>query len=315
LAAPGSVGPTGYRHEAFFYAGIDGFVEGIVPFIRDGVAAGEPVLVVVSSEKIRRLREALGDDAEQVLFAEMEYVGANPARIIPAWREFIAEHGGPGRSVRGVGEPIHPDRSADELAECHRHEALLNLAFADTPGFWLLCPYDTTGLPEEVLHEATRTHPYVADGDEHRESDLYLGEDAIAAPFGDPLPRPPGAFNAFAFDAETLSVIRRFVADHAAEAGLPEDRIADLVVAMSEIATNSVRYGGGTGVLRTWTEGDTFICEVRDRGGVVDPLAGRVQPSPTQIDGRGLWLANQLCDLVQVRAFATGGAVRVHVRR
>jgi MEDS: MEthanogen/methylotroph, DcmR Sensory domain len=44
--------------------------------------------------------------------------------------------------LRGIGEPLFATRSADELVECQRHEALLNLAFQDAPGFWLLCPYD-----------------------------------------------------------------------------------------------------------------------------------------------------------------------------
>jgi anti-sigma regulatory factor (Ser/Thr protein kinase) len=307
-------GHTDYRHEALFYAGLDGFLDGVVPFIRDGVAAGEPVLVVVSDEKIARLREALADDASEVMFAPMREVGANPARIIPAWREFISEHGAGGAAVRGVGEPIHPERGAAELVECHRHEALLNLAFADTPGFWLLCPYDTDDLPAEVLREAARNHPFVCEGAEHGDSPLFPGHDAIAEPFAEPLPRPAGPFDALAFDLTTLGEVRNYVAEHAERVGLAADRAEGVVLAVSELATNSVRHGGGAGVLRVWSERGTFICEVRDRGAITDPLAGRIAPEATQVDGRGLWLANQLCDLVQVRAFADGGAVRVHVR-
>ena len=304
-----------YRHEALLYAGLDGFIDAVAPFLREGIAAGDAVLVVVSAEKIARLRDALGADAGAVHFAGMADVGANPAHIIPTWRAFVDEHAGTGRAMRGVGEPIDGSRDAVTLTECHRHEALLNVAFADTPGFWLVCPYDTTGLPEDVIHEAARTHPVVVDGGVRRVSHGYAGDGAIAAPFDDPLPPPASAFHALAFDATTIDEVRRFVAEQATAAGLSPARTEDAVLALSEIATNSVRHGGGAGVLRSWAEGDAFVCEVRDRGAITDPLAGRVEPRPSQIDGRGLWLANRVCDLVQVRAFADGGCVRAHLRR
>ena len=78
----------------------------------------------------------------------MAHVGHNPARIIPAWHEFVAQHAAPGVRLRGIGEPIFPERSADELVECQRHESLLNLAFADADAFWLVCPYDTQLAPD-----------------------------------------------------------------------------------------------------------------------------------------------------------------------
>ena len=299
-----------------FYAGLEGFLDAIVPFVRDGVAAGEPVLVVVSREKLGRLRAALGPDAANVRFADMDEVGGNPARIIPFWRAFLDEHAEEGRPLRGVGEPVDATRRPAELAECHRHEALLNVAFADAAGFRLLCPYDVTSLAEEVLHEAERTHPAVrGPRTGERASEHYPGAGTFAQPLEDPLPRPPATFHAVAFDLGSLRDVRRFVAEQAAEAGLDAERTDDLLLAVSEITTNSVRHGGGAGVLRTWIEADRLVCEIRDRGVIGDPLAGRVEPAPDRLEGRGLWLANQLCDLVQVRACADGGAVRLHVRR
>ena len=86
------------------------------------------------------------------------------------------------------------------------------------------------------------------------------------------------------------------------------------MLAVNEVATNSVRHGGGRGMLRIWQEPDALICEVRDGGRIDDPLAGRRRPGGAQIGGYGLWLANQVCDLVQVRSYADGSAVRVHMR-
>jgi anti-sigma regulatory factor (Ser/Thr protein kinase) len=312
LTAPRTA-PAAFRHEAVLYAGLDEFTERMATFIRDGVAAGEPTLVVVSAVKIARLRAELGPDAEHVLFADMADVGANPGRIIPAWRDFVAEHGAAGRALRGIGEPIFPERSASELVECHRHEALLNLAFADAPSFWLVCPYDTEALPAAVVETARRTHPAVVAGGVAQDSAQFDGLDAIAAPFDDPLPEPPPSARAMEIGLDALAALRRFVAAHAGGV-LRRERTDDLLLAVNELATNTVRHGGGRGVLLVWREPGALVCEVRDTGRIEQPLAGRVRPRLGQVGGYGLWLANQLCDLVQVRAFADGGAVRLHMR-
>ena len=172
-----------FVHEAFLYRDSDEFLRGMLDFICEGIEAGEPVFVVLCAEKIERVREALGKDADRVLFADMAEVGANPARIIAAWRKFVDEHGVDGRPIRGIGEPIWAGRSDPELAECHRHESLLNLAFSNTPAFRLLCPYDVSALDPSVVEEAARTHPFVSDVHSCRESASYRGIQAISAPF------------------------------------------------------------------------------------------------------------------------------------
>jgi anti-sigma regulatory factor (Ser/Thr protein kinase) len=303
-----------FRHEAFFYAGTDGFVDGAAGFIRDGLAGGEPTLVVVSAEKIALLRSKLGSDAKDVSFADMADVGANPARIIPAWREFVGGRPESTVTIRGIGEPIHPGRGPAELAECHRHEALLNVAFAATPAFRLMCPYDTLALDPEVVAEARRTHPHVVDDGVPAPSAAFPGLDAVRAPFAEPLPEPPPHAAEMEVHGDALSAVRRLVSYHAAHVALEGQRADDFLVAVNEIATNSVRHGGGRGVLRLWHDAGALICEVRDAGLIDAPLAGRVRPRPGQLGGYGLWLANQLCDLVQIRATPAGNAVRLHMR-
>jgi anti-sigma regulatory factor (Ser/Thr protein kinase) len=108
--------------------------------------------------------------------------------------------------------------------------------------------------------------------------------------------------------------VRRFVETEAAHAGLGTRRTENLVVAVNEVVSNSVRHGGGGGTLQLWAESGDVVCEVRDRGRIADPLAGWRRPPTTTEGGRGLWLVNQLCDLVQVRV-GGGTVVRMHVRR
>src|SRR5262249_26987297 len=152
-----------FRHEAFLYAGGDEFVEGIIGFVGRGIARGDALLVLVDAPKIDRLRRAFDSDASSVSFADMSDVGHNPALIMQAWRDFIAEHADTGRAIRGVGEPVSPMRSEAALVECHIHESLLNVAFETEPDFWLLCPYDTTELAHSDVAHAVANHPYLRD--------------------------------------------------------------------------------------------------------------------------------------------------------
>jgi anti-sigma regulatory factor (Ser/Thr protein kinase) len=308
-----SLPPEPFRHEALLYAGDEQFVEGCTIFVRDGIENGDPTLVVAVAEKLDRLREALGPDAERVQFADMAAVGRNPAWIIPAWQDFVEENAADGLRLRGIGEPIFPARDPHELVECERHEALLNLAFADADRFWLLCPYDTEALPPEVIEEARRNHPFVANGSVRESSLDYRGAEAIAAPFDLQLPEPPPQAAKMAFGHGQLAALRQFVGECAASAGMSLNRALDLVVAANEIATNSLEHGGGSGVLRIWAERRKMACEIRDSGTLEDPLGDRRPPSVDNPAGRGLWLANQLCDLVQVRTRPGEMVVRLHL--
>ncbi len=306
---------TAFAHEALLYAGDDGFIAGAMPFVLEGLAADEPMLLVLSAEKIGRVRNELNGDGEQILFADMGEVGANPARIIPAWRRFLDERAAGGRAVRGIGEPIWAGRRPDELVECQRHESLLNLAFASQPAFRLLCPYDTDALDDAVIEEAIRSHPYVVDGGTRRSSRSFRGLSAIAKPFADPLPPAPASAQELSFDSESLGAVRRLVAARATDAGLAAERRNDLMLAVNEVATNSIRHGGGSGTLRVWLGTRWLVCEIEDLGHIENPLAGREEPASDEQSGRGLWIANQVCELVQVRTFASGSVVRLHMRR
>jgi anti-sigma regulatory factor (Ser/Thr protein kinase) len=302
-----------FRHEALFHAGDDEFVAGVLPFIRGAFAAREPILVAVSAAKVARLRAALGVDAQAVQFADMATLGRNPARIIPAWEAFVEENHAPGRRLWGIGEPIWPERSAAELSECYRHECLLNVAFANADGFTLLCPYDTAALDPAVVERARHSHPILTEHGRSADSAVY-SETAVAAPFSEVLPEPTEPPRQLHFAEHELGQVRMFLRAFAQDTGLSRERTNDLVLAIHEIAANSVRHGGGRGALLLWQDGGEAVCEVSDSGRIDAPLVGRLRPARSgQIGGYGVWLANQLCELVQVRSFDSGGVVRVRM--
>jgi anti-sigma regulatory factor (Ser/Thr protein kinase) len=301
----------GYRHEALFYRGDEEFLAGTLPLVREAVDAEAAVLVAIPRGRAAVLREALDGHRAGVAFADMEELGRNPGRIIGAWREFVRAHAGDEGAPLGVGEPVWPERSGAELVECDRHETLLNLAFSHTTPWTLLCPYDAARLPHDVLEAARRNHPHVHDhGASHRSQTF-----SRAIPGPDPLPPPAAGPSVFGYAArEDLSGVRELLADRAEREGFGPARVADLVLAVDELATNTLRYARGAGELRIWREDVTLLVEIADDGHIADPLAGRDCPSPAELGGRGLYLVNQLCDLVQLRSSPEGSVVRLHMQ-
>lgn len=145
-------------------------------------------------------------------------------------------------------------------------------------------------------------------------SDNY-GASLPGHPSSEPLPEPPIEPASLPFNATSLPAVRRTVAREAARAGLTVDQVSDMVLAVSEVATNSVQHGGGGGLLRHWVDADALVCEVRDSGSIADPLVGRETPGDDPGRARGVWLAYQLCDLVQVSSHPGGQVVRLSMRR
>jgi len=298
----------GFQHQALIYDGSEDYLAGTLPFLWAGIEAGQPLLVAVGPEQTALLERELGRDAERVRFLDMREVGRNPAAIIPVWQQFVGES--EGRPVRGIGEPVWASRSEAALEECQRHESLLNFAFDRGPAWELLCPYDAGSLGEEVLGKVAHSHRLVCRDGEREESRSFAPEQDC---FAGALPPPAAKPEVFGFALTELTEVRRRVATAAERAGMGPAQIADFVTATSELAANSVMHGGGSGTLRLWREEERLLAEVEDRGLIEEPLVGRLQPDVSQEGGRGLWLANRLCDLVQIRSGAQGTTVRLHV--
>ncbi|MFH8597138.1 anti-sigma factor RsbA family regulatory protein [Streptomyces rimosus] len=304
MSAPG--GP--FVHPALFYRGDQEYVAGTVPFILGGLEAGEPVAVAVPGDRLALLRGELGRYAGAVRFIDMTQAGRNPGRIIPGVLRAFADAQPPGR-VRIIGEPIWPGRTAAEYPACAQHEALINAAFHGRP-VSILCPYDAARLDATVLADAYATHPHIIDGDRQWASCAYR-PDTIVARYNQPLEAPPGVA-AITFSGPELPAVRNFAVRCARELGLGGVRLEDVALAVAELTTNSVVHGGGSGTLRVWGEERQVVCEVRDRGQLADPLAGRRPAQREQAGGRGLLLVNLLADLVRLHTGEEGTTVRCY---
>jgi anti-sigma regulatory factor (Ser/Thr protein kinase) len=300
---------TPVAHLATFYDNAAEYTSQVAGFVRDGVAAGQQALVAVPMPQLGWLRDELGTRDASIRFGDMAEVGRNPAWIIPYVQDFLDGH--TGKYVRFVSEPIWDSRSAAEVREATRHEALINLAFAGA-AVSILCPYDTSSLSPAVIADARRTHPLLMTPGSVTPSPAYGGPGDIPASCLAPLTSSAGAI-ACTYTRD-LHAVRELVERAAAAARLPAAKTADLVLAVSEVAANTLRHTHSPGTLEIKRHEHEIVCTLHDSGIIADPLAGLRRPPLNASHGHGLWLTHQLCDLVETRSGAPGTLTRLHMR-
>lgn len=293
-----AAGHRGYFHEAAFYGSPAELLAIVLPFLLDGVAAGEPTLVAFGDEHAALVRDALPPDAK-VDFVAAGARYARPASAIREFRTLFAGHTEAGAAqIRVVGElPTATfGRSWDSWA-CY--ESAINHAYDEFP-LWSMCAYDRRRTPARVLADAARTHPRTAvPGGAHLPHPSYLPPavflpTARARPHtGEPLPAPR-----LELHGPSPAEARRAVL--AADDGrLTPDALDDLAVAVSETVTNAHRHGTPPITVRFWTLPDRVTVSVTDAGrGPADPFAGLLPAGDGARGGLGLWVTHQCCDAV-----------------
>jgi anti-sigma regulatory factor (Ser/Thr protein kinase) len=115
-------------------------------------------------------------------------------------------------------------------------------------------------------------------------------------------------------DADRLYALRATLAAHASELGAAQERVDHLLIVASELATNAIRHGGGTGRLRMWHRDGILYCQVSDDGpGIANPtVVGNTPPDPGRSDGgRGLWICRNLADELIIEAGEDGRGATV----
>jgi anti-sigma regulatory factor (Ser/Thr protein kinase) len=296
------------RHVAWLCATPGEYLAGLWDFVQAGLSAREPVLLAVPASRLPADWNLPGGGAAG-RSVDVTELGRNPARLMPEIRAFADEH--PGEHVRVVCDLAWAGRSAAELGEVARYEAMVDRAFAAAP-VTMLCPYDSAGLPAAAISAACVSHRWVRqDGREHDSAEYRRATDAgRSVP---PLSVPPGA-SVLSYRSD-LRPVRALVAAEADRAGLSGARRTDLVIAASEVAANTLKHTGRVGLVRVWVTSDEILCQFDDSGHIEDPLAGYGRNPGDEPGGHGLWLVNQVCDLAEIRTTELGTTIRLHMFR
>lgn len=297
-------------HNALIYRGAEEFVTSVARFVDDGVADGDRVLVLAPADKLHRLEGALGSDtAGQVDLVDSSTAYRPQARAIQVAMDYFEEQ--PLRRTRLVAEQDLTGHTELEVAAYLRQESAANALYARFP-VTMLCTYDAAMVSSQVLSACRKSHDGLLHDDrllpneEYVDPRTYLSEIFTA-------PAPPPTADVFTCETvDDLVLARRLVHGRAAKAQFGWDTTGDLVLAVNEVLTNALTHGRPPARLYVYRDGPALVCHVHDLGqGLTDPLVGYFPPPQEPTSGRGLWLARQLCDSVEVGTDASGSHVRL----
>jgi DNA-binding GntR family transcriptional regulator/anti-sigma regulatory factor (Ser/Thr protein kinase) len=299
-------------HRALVYDQESEFLASTVPFVQDGLAADERVLVVTTSHNAEVLGNALGGQADEVEFRDSAEWYQLPSHTLLSYERYVEE--ADRKRVRVVGEVAWTGETSAPMSEWIRYESILNAAFALQP-ISIVCPYDARKLPDHILAGAGRTHPELCSGTDVVHSPDYVEVNSLIRELDrEGLEEPAGPTVDCPITPD-LRDVREFILQRAHTAGLSGKSIQDTFLAVQEVAANVIVHGAGQGTMRSWLQDGELLYEIRDEGaGVGDPLIGQFASDPALMtEPRGLWLARLLCDLVEVRTHDRGLVVRLHI--
>ena len=286
-------GHVGHFHEAGFYGSDDEFAALIVPFVEEGVAAGEPVIIGYDDRKASLLRSWLADPSAVEFIAD-KGLYATPGRAIATYRRLFEFHVAMGAGqIRIAGDVPHRGNGG-RFDGWDRYEWAVNTVWQDFP-VWGRCLYDTTTAPPAVLEAVERTHPRLVSPSGHRRPSQRYQEAAVfdALP---PAPDPLEASTPVAeFTGRPVAEVRHALTQ------IGRSRVADailthLILGVCIAVSNALRNGKPPVTVRIWAAADRIVVRVHDTGpGPADPLVGLVPPASNALTpGLGLWVMHQL---------------------
>jgi anti-sigma regulatory factor (Ser/Thr protein kinase) len=310
------VRPAFGPHDALLYDSPEHLASVAAPFLQDGLARGDTVVLATSAPAGRLLHEAVDGDERVVVLDRTEVYPSRTPTALTTYRRLADRRPADGSAlVRVIGEvDFGPTRR--HWPEWQRYEAVMN-QHQPEPVVWGLCIFDTQRLAQALLDTALQTHPHLA----------TVSGRVTNARFTDPgsylrsLPVPAEPLEAtipslWIADVRDFAGLRHSVARELVVLPAP-DLAADFLLAMDEMTSNAIRHGGRPVSLRLWIGPDRIVCVIGDAGpGWDDPFAGYGPAHGNDLSrgGMGLWLARQLCDHVDLTSDGRNGSgVRIRL--
>lgn len=304
-------------HAALLHDSAEELAAAAVPFLADGLAAGETAVLACPEEDNAELARALGGHG-RILQLPSEEIYTGNAHALATYRRLVHRQSAAGVPGIRLVAAVPTGLRAQQWNQWHRYEAVFNVAMGRMP-LSAVCAYDRRGLPEAMEEGVQETHPVLLTRGGLVPSDRYLEPATVlrrtaGQPVDAPPDRPPTLALDDLADASRLPELRarvRATLDGRSRHGHLRGRFA---AAVTEVLTNAFRHGTPPVAVRLWITPTRLEATVTDCGrGFDDPLTGFIPPgNGSSPAGAGLWVARQACDTLE--AFRTPTGFTVHLR-
>ncbi|MFP5019404.1 ATP-binding protein [Pseudonocardia phyllosphaerae] len=257
---------------------------------------GRHAIVAVEQRCRVELERALGRDAEVRYWAPEQVHSAPPFTVAGRWGRAVRDALAAGATgVCTVGQMIELPHAGPSYWT--RLDLALGRVLQDLPVNLLCCFPDRTTTREEAcaLHDELLVDGRPVPSSGRRPDHELLREHPQPPPdrLGAPLLTLP-------VELGGLATMRRAVEYEAMLSGLGPGRVEDLVLAVNELVSNGIEHGSGSPTLRLWRAEAGFVAEMADADPCRLVYPGLDVPSLSGPRGRGLWLASELTDVLQV---------------
>lgn len=293
----------------FVYRSSDELAQSLAPVLRAHLEAGQRVVVNIRGEQIAPLSATLGDAAGRIEWTDTYAWVPHPARRLHAIEELIEKQRSPAsQGVLFVGECAWPRSPVALVREWERFDVVLSETLTGAPAS-MLCLYDASMLAPSIIERARLTHPQHGCGRtiaNPRFTDTVNALNGLAPQDLEVPERAPRLSH-----VKEARAARVFVSECLKHTDLRYDQRDDLVVVTSELVANSLKATADEISVAVWESDDGVAVQVDDDGqGINDPFAGYHRPVREATSGRGLWMARQLCDVIEISSRPHRTAVR-----
>src|SRR4051812_47933440 len=271
---------TSYTHEALFFDSRRALLEAAVPWLCEGLEAGEHVALVCTDEHNTALADVLGRDPH-VMVLPRTRIYRRAVDAVAFYHDLITARVAAGQPrVRLVGE-VGFDTGPRGHDEWCRFEAVCHHALAPLP-LWSVCAYDTQVLPRPLLDSAWVTHPWLRAGGERARNGDFVQPARLLRDLVRPLAPPAAEVSTLTLTVPgELPQLRRWLRSRLGLAQVGTEAAEHAVLAVDEVAANGLRHGRPPVEVALWQTTAGVVCDVTDRGtGIIDPLAGYTPPEP-----------------------------------
>ena len=180
----------------------------------------------------------------------------------------------------------------------------------------MTCVWDGRRHPAPIIENVRSVHNHeITEAGSVANARYVAPGDHFAARNHLPLPSSPPAtdLDLSLAGLDDLPLLRTAVESWVRRRSFPPAAAGDVVIAVGEVASNGLVHGAPPVRVRGWHIAGALVVQVDDAGGrALPPTAGYYPPTMRPRNGRGLWLARQLADVVTAQVHHGVTSVRLH---